>query len=89
MQYKDTLTLYDELIKGGASESQARVQAHQLGAMGDLFQVELRNISQSLDNGLKELGSKIDSIEKDMFWMRLIGASMTIAFFSNIVMCKL
>ncbi len=42
MQYKDTLELYDELIAGGASESAARIQAKQLGDVG---------------NALKQLGN--------------------------------
>ena len=63
MKYKDTLELYDELIAGGCTESQARVQAKQLGATGNI----------------------LDEIKNELYWMRLIGAAMTIAFFSNIL----
>jgi hypothetical protein len=33
---KDTLSLYDELLAGGCTEAQARVQAHQLGDVSDV-----------------------------------------------------
>lgn len=68
MGYKDTLTLYEELIATGVSETSAKIQAHQLGAVTDCLDV--------ISNTLKE-------IQKDMSWMRLIGAAMTVAFFSN------
>ena len=70
--YKDTLTLYEELIAAGTSEAAAKIQAHQLGEVG--------NALSGLTTALNEF--KV-SIEKDMFWMRIIGAAMIITFFSN------
>lgn len=60
MSYKDTLELYDELIAGGCSEAQARVQAKQLGSVGNI----------------------LDKIDKDLLWMRVIGAGMIVACFA-------
>lgn len=70
--YKDTLTIYEELMAGGCTETQAKVQAHQLGALGD-------NVSKSI-NGLSK---RLDKLDKDMFWMRIIGGAMTFAFVTN------
>lgn len=61
MSYKDTLKLYDELIAGGCSETEARAQAQQLG--------EVTNI--------------IEKIERDLYWLRIIGGAMALAFVSN------
>lgn len=60
MAYKDTLELYEELIAGGASESQARIQAKQLGAISHI----------------------LIKIDKDLVWMRIIGAAMIVTFMS-------
>lgn len=69
---KDTLTLYEELVATGISDAQAKIQAHQMGAMGD-----------HLGNAINGLNTRLDKIEMDMFWMRIIGGAMTVAFFSN------
>jgi hypothetical protein len=61
MKHKDTLTLYEELVASGISDTQAKIQAHQLGGVTDC----------------------LEEIKKDMWWMRAIGAAMTVAFFSN------
>lgn len=72
MSYKDTLALYDELIAGGCSEAQARAQSKQLGGLSDHFGTAIDDIHKILAK-----------IEKDLFWMRLVGGAMTIAFVSN------
>jgi hypothetical protein len=58
-EYKDALTLYEELVATGVSEDSARIQAHQIGNVTNLL---------------------VD-MKKDMSWMRIIGAAMTVAFF--------
>jgi hypothetical protein len=63
MAYKDSLTLYNELIATGISESQAQIQAQQLGGVTDL----------------------LVKIEKDLSWMRIIGAGMVAAYIANLV----
>lgn len=70
MSYKDTLELYDELIAGGCTEAQARAQAKQLGAVG---------------TELGAIRTVLDDIRKDLFWMRIIGGVMCVAFFSNCI----
>jgi hypothetical protein len=60
MEIKDTLTMYDELVAGGCTETQARIQAMQLGTVSNL----------------------VERIEKDLFWMRAIGAGMIVACFA-------
>jgi hypothetical protein len=61
MAYKDSLTLYEELIATGTPEAQAKTTAHQLG--------DVTNI--------------LVKIEKDLMWMRVIGAAMVVAFMAN------
>jgi hypothetical protein len=68
MAYRDTLQLYDELIAAGIPEAQARAQAKQLGEVA------------MEQNGMLNV---LEKIEKDMYWMRIIGAAMTVTFFSN------
>lgn len=72
MSYKDTLELYDELIAGGCTDAQARVQAKQLGALGNY----VGDVIGSINN-------RLDKIDKDLVWMRVIGAAMTFAFLSS------
>ena len=79
METKDTLELYDNLIAGGCSESQARVQATQLGAMG----TALSNSIDSVFGQLRRIDSKLDKMDKDMFWMRAIGAGMIVSFLAT------
>lgn len=67
MAYKDTLTLFEELVATGVPEAQAKIQAHQLGGVTDEFG-KIRNV--------------LERIEKDLFWMRIIGGAMTFAFLS-------
>jgi hypothetical protein len=69
MAYKDTLTLYEELVISGTPEAQAKIMAHQQGALAD----EMGSIEKTLNR-----------IEKDLFWMRIIGAAMVVSFMSNI-----
>lgn len=66
MAIKDTLTLYKELLSTGVPEDQAEIQAHQLGSFHDFA----GNIT-----------TLVEKIEKDLFWMRLIGGGMIIACF--------
>jgi len=41
MAYKDTLTLYEELVSTGTPEAQAKITAHQMGDLGDIM-MEIR-----------------------------------------------
>jgi hypothetical protein len=61
MAYKDSLTLYEELIATGTQEAQAKTIAHQMG----------------------DVTSILVKIEKDLMWMRVIGAAMVVAFMAN------
>jgi len=72
MSYKDTLELFDELVAMGTPEHQARAQAKQLGAVTD-FLVTMKN----------EVNNKLDKIDRDLIWMRVIGGAMTLAFLSS------
>ncbi|MGC1176698.1 MAG: hypothetical protein WA843_01390 [Candidatus Saccharimonadales bacterium] len=74
MSYKDTLTLYDELIAKGTSEAQARAQAEQLGQLGTY-----------VGNMVNDVKMELIEIKKDLRWMYILGAAMTVAFFSNIL----
>ncbi len=54
---KDTLTLYDELLAGGCTESQARIQARQLGDMSDV----VKDVRQEL-KWLRIIGTAMATI---------------------------
>jgi len=77
--YKDTLTLYEELVASGVSEGQAKVQAHQLGSVGDYMGNAINNMNAKF----VEMDRKLEKIDKDLIWMRVIGAAMIVAFLSN------
>jgi hypothetical protein len=79
MAHKDTLTLYNELIAGGVEEKEAQVKAKQLGEFKDEFGKSLNELGASL----KKIDVRLEAIDKDLFWMRVIGGAMTLAFFSN------
>lgn len=72
MSYKDTLTLYEELVASGVPDEQAKVQAHQLGGIGTY-----------VGDAINEVNRKLEKIDKDLIWMRVIGAAMIVAFLSN------
>lgn len=74
MSYKDTLTIYNELKACGINEEQAQIQAKQLGG-----------VSNALDDLRNEFRLGFDKIDKDLYWMRLIGGAMIIAFMGNII----
>ena len=73
MSYKDTLTLYEELVATGVPDAQAKIQAHQLGALAD---------------ELNDIGPRLDKIDANMKWMMLIGGVMAASFFSNVLFLK-
>jgi len=77
--YKDTLTLYEELVASGVPEGQAKVQAHQLGSVGDYMGNAINNMNAKF----VEMDRKLEKIDKDLIWMRVIGAAMIVAFLSN------
>ena len=59
---KDTLTLYDELIAGGCTESQARVQARQLGDMSDVAKDMLTELKWLKVIGLFMIGAFVGNL---------------------------
>ncbi len=85
MQYKDTLQLFDELVATGVPDAQARIQAQQLGSMGNYIGDVISSVNEKLD----KLEIDLSEIRKDLSWMRIIGAAMTVAFFSNILLVGL
>lgn len=99
MQYKDTLTLYEELIAEGTPEAQAKVIAHQHGAVGssidnlrldmNSFKADMKadmNIfKSSIEKMLNRMDNKIDLMGKDIFWMKLIGTVMAITFSAHFI----
>jgi len=73
MTYKDTLTLYDELVATGTPSEQAKIIAHQQGAL-----------ASDMENGFNGLNFTLKKIEKDLSWMRIIGAGMVAAYLTNV-----
>lgn len=70
MEIKDTLTLYNELKNTGIPEDQAQIQAKQLGSVYDL---------------VKNININLSKIDKDLFWMRIIGGAMVASFMANVI----
>lgn len=68
MTYKDSLELYDDLIKSGLSETVARIQAHQLGSVTKLIkkiESDLTSLKSTMDikfNLVYMLGAAIFTI---------------------------
>lgn len=92
MAYKDTLTLYEELIASGKSDNEAKIQAHQLGDLGDELSNTCREIKEqltSMDKQLNSIDKKMDitviELKTEMKWMRIIGGAMTFAFLANFI----
>jgi DNA anti-recombination protein RmuC len=99
MAYKDTLTLYEELIATGVPKEQASLQAHQLGSLGG----EVVNTCNEIKEHLNKLDSKMDQlradtnlsnaelksdmnlIKSDMGWIRWIGYITIGCFLGNLV----
>ncbi len=79
MEIKDTLTLYNEFKASGMPEEQAQIQAHQLGALSNTLEQSMI----TLRSEMFEIKTWLTKIDKDMHWMRIIGAAMTVTFFSN------
>jgi hypothetical protein len=77
MQHKDALTIYEELLIAGVPEAQAKTQAHQYGDLSDNIGISLNNFERILGN----MDKRLTKIDKDMWWMRGIGAGMIIACF--------
>jgi len=80
--YKDTLTLFEELVEKGVPEAQAKIQAHQLGALGDHFVISLENSNARFDKAVENMDVRLKKIDSDLFWMRVIGAAMSFSFLS-------
>ena len=51
MSYKDTLTLYEELVATGIPDSQAKIMAHQQGGVVD----EMNNSGTRMDKTMYEI----------------------------------
>lgn len=89
--YKDTLTLYEEFIATGVPESQAKIQAHQLGAVSTYVGDAIHQINERMTTKFNEMDERMDNkfnevdrkLDKDLVWMRVIGAAMIVAFLSN------
>ena len=71
---KGTLQMYDELLAGGCTDGQARVQANQLGAAGDSF-----------SKAINDFNKEITEIKGELKWMRIIGSGMILAFLANLL----
>jgi hypothetical protein len=83
MAYKDTLTLYKELVASGVPEAQADIQSHQMGSLAD----SLIGRFEIMDARFVKMDAKLDlsiqGIRKDLMWMRIIGGAMTLTFLAN------
>jgi hypothetical protein len=83
MKYKDTLTLYEELVASGTPEGQAKIMAHQQGALADSTEgigSRVERISNNIDKTLMSMEKKLDVMGRDIYWMKLIGSVMAVTF---------
>ena len=88
MAFKDTLTLYKDLIAAGTPEAQAEVIAHQNGSIGfvlEEFREEQNRMDKRLDVSLMKIDSKLDVMTANIFWLKLIGGIMTVLFSSYLL----
>jgi len=92
MSYKDTLTLYEELVDSGVSDAQAKIVAHQHGELGDELantckglREDMRGIKTDLNNMDKKMDLTVIELKTEMKWMRIIGGAMTFAFLANFI----
>ena len=83
MAYKDTLTLYEELVATGISDSQAKIMAHQHGELGDEVTNTCREIKEQINNLDKKLDVSLSEIKVDMRWIKGIGYIMILLFIAN------
>ena len=89
---KDTLQIYDELMSGGCTESQARAQAQQMGEV-TLFlanqEAKMSLFEKNITSIISEIRVELSEIKKDLYWMRVISGAMIIAFIGNIIFVKM
>lgn len=78
MAHKDALTIYEELIAGGEEDKLAKIKAHQYGDLSDYLGCALTKFEETLE----KMDKRLTKIDKDMWWMRAIGAGMIVACFS-------
>jgi len=79
MSYKDTLTLYEELVAAGIPDEQAKIIAHQQGGVVDEM------IGTRLGKTMHEIDIKLTKIDSSMNWMKGIGGTIVVAIIGNIV----
>jgi hypothetical protein len=84
MAYKDTLTLYDELVATGTPSEQAKIIAHQQGDLADSLVSRFEKMDAKFDQLNSKLDLSIQGLRKDLMWMKIIGGAMIVCFASNI-----
>ena len=80
MSYKSPLVLYNELIAAGVPEAQAQIQAQQDGELGDRYQ----DLNEKIEKTIQGTNGRLDKIEKDLYWMRNIGAGLMAVYIANL-----
>ena len=61
--YKDTLTLYEEMVATGMPEAQAKVQAHQLGGIDTYVGDAIHQMNKRMDDKFNEMDDKFSEME--------------------------
>ncbi len=91
MSYKDTLTIYEELVASGIPEGQAKILAHQQGALVDV----MNGIGFRLDRSLQEMKATLDGVtvtiarhDTTIKLMMTFVVFMAAAFVANILFIK-
>jgi len=83
------LTLYEELVATGISDEQAKIIAHQQGALSDETGGRYSDLNQKLDKTIHEFHLKLDTtfstVETNMAWIKNIGMAIVAAIIANIV----
>jgi len=84
MSYKDTLTLYEELVATGIPDAQAKIMAHQQGAVIDV----MNGIGFRLDKSLQEMQTTLAKHDTTLKLMMTFVVFMAAAFVANILFIK-
>lgn len=83
MIMKDALQIYDDLLAAGTPQAQAHAQARAMADSRGITSEDLLKLES-------KIFSRLDKIDSDMLWMRVIGGFMILMFSANIaVLCWL
>lgn len=89
----DTLQIYDDLKASGIPEEQAHAQAKAIANSNRITPEDLAAMTTRYELDFSHLENRLnrrfDKLDRDLLWMRTIGAAMIMLFFGNIILAKI